>query len=202
LGVLQSVCLLFARSVQTFKLTHHLSKYSLYNASVEEWTSILRLAHQWQFVEVKSLALRELERLEVPPLRKIVIYHSFAIDRNLLRAAYAALTIRDEPITIEEGRELGLETALQLARARELARAPSGGERSAHPQSLLNVAGAGLDALIRDLFQLSPPDKAPDCQALPLTLTRHDTLAAHDETRSSTHTNGVSSSNSNTGQGG
>jgi hypothetical protein len=172
---------------------HHLRKYSLYNASTEEWTSILRLAHRWEFVEVKSLALRELERLEIPPLQKIVIYHSYAIDRSLLRTAYTALTIRDEPITLEEGRELGLETVLQLARARELARAPpSGGERSGHSQSLANVTGAGLDALIRDLFHLPPPDRTPDCHA----------SAPHDETQLSTQTNGVSSTDANSGQGG
>ncbi|KAI0300453.1 hypothetical protein B0F90DRAFT_1846470 [Multifurca ochricompacta] len=72
-------------------------KYSLYEATVEEWTSILRLAHQWDFIEVKALALRELEQLAIPALQKIVIYHSHAIDRNLLQAAYTALTIRDEP---------------------------------------------------------------------------------------------------------
>jgi hypothetical protein len=180
---------------------HCRRKYSLYNANVEEWTSILKLAHHWQFVEVKSLALRELERLEIPPLRKIVIYHSYAIDRKLLQAAYSALTVRDEPITIEEGRELGLETAMQLAHARELARAPSG-RRSGHPQSLVNVAGAGLDALIRDLFQLPPPDKAPDSHASSSTLAGHGTPAPRDETQSGTHTNGVSSSHPHSGQGG
>ncbi|KAI0254405.1 hypothetical protein BJV78DRAFT_1121158 [Lactifluus subvellereus] len=177
-------------------------KYSLYNANAEEWTSILRLAHQWEFVEVKSLALRELERLEIPPLRKIVIYHSYAIDRNLLQAAYTALTVRDGPITIEEGRELGLETALQLARARELARAPSGGAKSGHPQSLVNVAGAGLDALIRDLFHLPPPDQAPDCHASLSTLSERGASAPHDETQLGTQVNGVSSTDANSGQGG
>lgn len=181
------------RTLQILILMHHLRKYSLYNASTEEWTSILRLAHRWEFVEVKSLALRELERLEIPPLQKIVIYHSYAIDRSLLRTAYTALTIRDEPITLEEGRELGLETVLQLARARELARAlPSGGEKSGHPQSLSNVTDARLDALIRDLFHLPPPAKTPDSHA----------SAPHDETQLSTQTNGVSSTDANSGQGG
>jgi hypothetical protein len=135
-------------------------KYSLYDATVEEWTSILKLAHNWDFLGVKELALRELEQLVIPPLQKIVIYHSYAIDRRLLHAAYTAFAIRDEPITIEEGQELGLETAIQLARAREFVRAPaSGGKRMKDARSSVNVAGAELDALIRDIFRLSPPDQ-------------------------------------------
>jgi len=135
-------------------------KYSLYNATVEEWTSILKLAHVWDFIGVKDLALRELEQLVIPPLRKIVIYHSYAIDRRLLQAAYTAFAVRDDPIAIEEGQELGLETALQLARARELVRAPAtGGKRIKDARSPVNVAGAELDTLIRGIFQLSLPEQ-------------------------------------------
>ena len=135
-------------------------KYSLYDATVEEWTSILKLAHTWDFIGVKDLALRELERLVIPPLRKIVIYHNYAIDRRLLLAAYTAFAVRDEPISIEEGQELGLETAIQLARAREFVRAPAtGGKRIKDARSPVNVAAAELDALIRDMFRLSPPDQ-------------------------------------------
>jgi hypothetical protein len=143
-------------------LIHYSRKYSLYDADVEEWTSILKLAHLWEFTGVKTLALRELERLEIPPLKKIIMYHSYAVDRDLLQAAYIALTVRPEPITIEEGRELGLETALQLARARELARA-SGGKKSPSP---INLPPAELDVLIRDLFQL--PDEGSGSRAAPL----------------------------------
>lgn len=136
-------------------LIHSPRKYSLYDADVEEWTSILKLAHLWEFTGVKTLALRELEGLDIPPLKKIIMYHSYEVDRDLLQAAYIAMTVRPEPITIEEGRELGLETALQIARARELARA-SGGKKSSSP---INLAPTELDVLIRDLFQLPSTDE-------------------------------------------
>jgi hypothetical protein len=141
-------------------ILNNFRKYSLYDATVEEWTSILKLAHNWDFTGVKELALRELEQLVIPPLQKIVIYHSYGIDRRLLLAAYTAFAVRDEPITLEEGQELGLETAIHLARAREFVRAPaSGGKRIKDARSPVNVAGAELDALIRDMFRLSPPDQ-------------------------------------------
>ncbi|KAI0251743.1 hypothetical protein BJV78DRAFT_1080343, partial [Lactifluus subvellereus] len=97
-------------------------KHSFRDVNIEEWTSILKLSHQWDFVEVKALAIRELESLQVPALQKIVIYQKYAVDRKHLQAAFTALVVRDEPITVEESRELGLETVIQLARAREIAR--------------------------------------------------------------------------------
>jgi len=137
-------------------------KYSLYDASVEEWTSILKLAHQWNFVEVKALAIRELENLRIPPLQKIVLYQKYAVDRNLLRPSLTALTIRDEPITIDEGREMTLETSLELAKAREIARSPVfSSKKSGNPRSPVNLAGAELDALIQDIFSL-PSSTGPD----------------------------------------
>ena len=125
-------------------------KYSIYKANVEEWSSILKLASQWDFVEVKEFALRELEQLEMPALDKIILYHTHNINRNLLQAAYIALTVRDESISIKEGRLLGLETALRLAHAREYARRKAGTNRSP-----VNLSGPELDAFINQLFNLS-----------------------------------------------
>jgi len=168
-------------------------KYSLYHASTEEWTSVLKLAHQWRFDGVKDLALRELERLEIPPLRKIVIYQSYGVDRRLLQNAYTALTVRDTSMSIEEGQELGLETVIQLARARELVRAPAaGGKRIKDAHSPVNVAGPELDGLIRDLFQLPPPDREPG---------RDVATGGHAENQSGTQPNGASSSDPNSVNG-
>ncbi|KAF8271084.1 hypothetical protein EI94DRAFT_634469 [Lactarius quietus] len=132
-------------------------KYSIYDASIEEWASILKLAHLWEFIEVKELAVRGLESLQIPSLQKVVLYQKYDVDRNLLQAAFTALTVRDETLTIEEGRELGLETALQVARARETARAP---RRVGNPRSPINLAGVELDALINDIFSISSPGAA------------------------------------------
>ena len=170
-------------------MLNNFRKYSLYRATVEEWTSILKLAHQWDFLGVKELAVRELEQLKIPALQKIVIYHSYALDRRLLQAAYTVFATRDESITIEEGRELGLETSLQLARARERVRAPaSGGKIIKDAHSPVNVAGAELDELIRDVFRLSPPD--PDCQDQQRKPARRGTATGG--AASGTQTNGTS----------
>jgi len=96
-------------------------------------------------------------------------------------------------MTIEEGHELGLETVIQLARARELVRAPAaGGKRIKDAHSSVNVAGAELDGLIQDLFQLPPPDREPG---------RDVATSGHAEHQSGTQSNGTSSCDPNTVKG-
>jgi hypothetical protein len=113
----------------------------------------LKLAHQWDFIEVKALAIHELENLPIPPLPKIALYQKYAIDRNLLKHALTALVIRDEPLKTEEGLEIGLETALGLAKAREIARAlVFSGKKSGNPRSPINFAGVELDVVLEAVF--------------------------------------------------
>jgi hypothetical protein len=122
------------------------------------WTSILKLAHQWKLREVKEMAIRELELQShsIAPLQKVVLYQKYDVNRDLLRPALIALTTRDEPIEVDEGRELGLETALLLAKAREKARAPVfAGKKPGNPRLPVTLAGAELDTLIKDVFNMT-----------------------------------------------
>lgn len=184
-------------------LTSHSRKYSIYDGSVEEWSSILKLAHQWEFVEVKAFALRELEQLEMPALQKIILYHTHDINRNLLLEAYCALTLRDESITIEEGRQLGLETALMLAHAREVARAPVfNSKKSGNPNSPVNLAGNELDTLIKNLFHLSLPDATTERPSTPQTPRRGTTTGGRSTPQLDIHINGTGSPSSNSYRGG
>jgi hypothetical protein len=138
------------------------STYSIYCASIEEWTAILKLAHKWGFVELKKFAVRELDKLEIPHVQKIDMYQKYEVNKNHLREALTGLAVRDESITIEEGRQLGLETALLLAHAREALRTFVGrrsGNRDRH-----SAANVELDALICEVFQLSPASSGDEDQ--------------------------------------
>jgi hypothetical protein len=184
-------------------------KYSIYEADVEEWSSILKLAHKWDFVEVKAFALRELEQLEMPALDKIILYHNHNIDRNLLQAAYAALTVREEPITIEEGYQLGMETAIRLTQARETARAPVfSGRKAGTARSSVSLTDPELDTLISRLFNLSLPDASnatterPATPQTPSSTGRGTPIGGRNTPQLNVRTNGTGSPAPNPTRGG
>lgn len=172
-------------------------KYSIYEGDVDQWSSILHLAHKWEFVEVLAFSLRELEELEMPALQKIILYHTHDISRNLLQSAYTALVVRDDPISIAEGWQLGLETALLFARAREIARAPS--KRSGNTHSHISLPNHELDALVRDLFHLSLPEGSVQRPATPQTHTGRGTPTGRNTPKLDIPTNGTGSPNSHRG---
>ncbi|KDQ50879.1 hypothetical protein JAAARDRAFT_141165 [Jaapia argillacea MUCL 33604] len=127
--------------------------YSLYSATVEEWSSILKLSYIWRFTEVKNLVVRELEKQYIAPIPKIALYQKYDVDRGLLLQSYAYLTMRDEPLSMAEGVELGLETCLLLAQARERARgsmSPTGNRAS----SPVNADDSEVGILLREVFSL------------------------------------------------
>ena len=130
-----------------------------------------------------------------------MLYQKYEVDRICLRAAYTALTVRDDPITIEEGRELGLETAVQLARAREFARAPSlSGTRVANPRSPVNLAGDELHTLINSIFQLSSPSGGSEQTPQPPTGSGTPTDARDTSQTERTQTNSGSSASNPQGR--
>ena len=79
----------------------------------------------WGFPHVKDLAVREMDKLPIPPVDRAVMARAFAVDpsRRWLEIAYAALGTREQPLTREEGERLGLDVVLHLAEVRERIRA-------------------------------------------------------------------------------
>ncbi|KAF9012722.1 hypothetical protein BDQ17DRAFT_1405297 [Cyathus striatus] len=142
LGVNESSAIIL-EGVRPVEFAKFLWKYSLYKAPIEDWMTILSLSHRWTFPEVKSLAVREMEKLPCPDIDRIVAYHSSDVDRNLLIPRYAALCER-------------METTLMIARAREYARAnvTANGLRS---PTVSNVRGTELNKIVRELFGIPVP---------------------------------------------
>lgn len=133
---------------------------------MEDWVAIMELAHRWGFHEVMKLATREIERLEMPDIDRIVAYHKFELDRSLLLHRYAALTAREEPLNLEEGMALGMDTTLKIFRAREVARATPAADGSRSPTSA-TLPDDEMQSLIVDLFEIPeyseplPDDEPP-----------------------------------------
>lgn len=127
----------------------HRSEYSIYKTTEDKWVEILALAQKWTFKEVERLCVRELQKLPIAPVEKIRIYQAFRLDRSLLAESFAELTTRPEPLNLEEGRKLGIETTLQIAQAREISR----GLNSTKPNKP-QMNDTELRSVIQNVFDL------------------------------------------------
>lgn len=101
-------------------LSSSFSEYD-YEAPLEKWTAILRLAHMWQFPKVKSLAMRKMDKLDIEPVVKAVIARDYQVDKAFgwLEQAYATIGVREESISKAEAERLGLGVVVRLAELRE-----------------------------------------------------------------------------------
>ncbi|KAH9888394.1 hypothetical protein C8Q73DRAFT_655580 [Cubamyces lactineus] len=97
--------------------------------AVDEWRSILSLATRWEFTDVRALAIRSLQTLDMTPVERILFAQEFDIPGRWALSAYVALCERPEPLSLGEAALLGLETSVRIAQLREQLRAR--GHRSA-----------------------------------------------------------------------
>jgi hypothetical protein len=113
-------------------------KYSIYNASVEDWRDILNLADKWGFPEVKELAVRELhKKKELNVVSKLALYQQYRVDLRHLIPLYGRLCERPTSLTREEAKILGLDATVLISTTREMLRAkPSDGGLSPLPASI------------------------------------------------------------------
>ncbi|TFK26268.1 hypothetical protein FA15DRAFT_297983 [Coprinopsis marcescibilis] len=98
--------------------------YDIYQADISDWFSILRLAHEWDFPNVKRFALREIRRREdeIELVKRIVLYQDYKAPAEYLVPLYAELCARPTSPTEGEAQLLGFERTLKIFRAREQVR--------------------------------------------------------------------------------
>jgi hypothetical protein len=90
-------------------------------------------------------------------VKRIKLYTENQVDQNYLVPCYAALCEREEPLTAEEGLDLGMMDVIRIASAREQARSsrlPSGARSPLSP----TIRGKDLHEVIRDVFHIAPVD--------------------------------------------
>ena len=73
----------------------------------EEWISVLRLATRWKIDGIRSLAIRQLERLSLNPVDRITLAREYGINSDWVRYGSAALSRRHTPLRVEEARVMG-----------------------------------------------------------------------------------------------
>lgn len=94
-------------------------KYSVYEASIEEWASILRLAHIWQCDEIRDLAFRELDKLDVPHVERVLLTTRYDAHAEWREKALEDLSKRPKQLSLDEGKLLGIELTVHVAQLRE-----------------------------------------------------------------------------------
>ncbi|KAG6861055.1 hypothetical protein C0995_004556 [Termitomyces sp. Mi166 len=112
-------------------------KFSVYDWPREDWMTILELSQRWGFSEVHNLAIRELDKINIPLISRIVLYQRFELDQNHLLPWYAELCKRPRALNNEESEAIGLATAVLIFKARECLWARSSdGDTSPLPNGL------------------------------------------------------------------
>ncbi|KAI5890028.1 uncharacterized protein SCHCODRAFT_02749871 [Schizophyllum commune H4-8] len=90
--------------------------------TVEEWTSVLRLASAWSVASLRQVAIREIEP-KATPVDKIVLARKFGLGETWLLPAFVALCRSSEPLEYEDAERLGLRSVLEIVRInREVSR--------------------------------------------------------------------------------
>ncbi|KLO15099.1 hypothetical protein SCHPADRAFT_825284 [Schizopora paradoxa] len=105
----------FAKFLWTFY--NELSEYD--GVTIKEWLGVLRLAHMWECDNVRELAFRELEKLKLPPLERVIVGRDYDAPPEWMRRAKEALADRHTFITEDEARSLGATLAITIAALRE-----------------------------------------------------------------------------------
>jgi hypothetical protein len=109
-------------------------------ASAEEWTSVLSLASRWEFTSLCELAMQHLFAI-TSAVERIALGRRYDIPGWLV-PAYTEVCERKDPLTLGEGRLLGLDDAILIGQVRHMIRYSSNLNR--HHDSIV--------ALVRDVF--------------------------------------------------
>ncbi|KZP08622.1 hypothetical protein FIBSPDRAFT_761084, partial [Athelia psychrophila] len=95
------------------------SEYGLFTAStVEEWTAILSLADRWGFKSIRALAIKQLGPI-ASEIDYIVLGRQYGVEK-WLSDAYEAVCRRNMPLTLEEGRRLGVDDVIRINNIRQV----------------------------------------------------------------------------------
>ncbi|KAJ7772024.1 hypothetical protein DFH07DRAFT_937719 [Mycena maculata] len=86
-----------------------------------EWMSVLKLANLWHFLEIRELAIKQLDAHAANSLdcvERILLGKQYDVSA-WLRSGYQDLARRKTPISMDEAKQLGWEVTLQIFHLRE-----------------------------------------------------------------------------------
>ena len=95
------------------------SEYSIYRATVPEWTAILKIACVHDFPGIKDFALQGLEGCDIPIANRIKLYQQYDAGSRYINPLYVKFCLREDGPTDEETDVMGTKVSLIVYRARE-----------------------------------------------------------------------------------
>lgn len=134
------VCTYAMRMQSLIVLSRDLANCEL--TTMEEWTSVLSLASRWEFMSLHQLAIERLSSI-TSAVDKLIIGRQYDLPQWLL-SAYTELCERREPLTLEEGRKLGVDDVVIISHVRHSIRHVSNFNRSHET----------IAELVKDVFHL------------------------------------------------
>ncbi|KAG7091299.1 hypothetical protein E1B28_010345 [Marasmius oreades] len=85
--------------------------------TIEEWISILNLSTRWDFTSLRELSITRISQVLDDPSDLIVLGIQYNVTSWLV-SAYTEICERKEPLTLEEGRKVGVDLCVMIAQAR------------------------------------------------------------------------------------
>ncbi|ETW80320.1 hypothetical protein HETIRDRAFT_384845 [Heterobasidion irregulare TC 32-1] len=92
-----------------------------------DWQAVLKLSTLWDFGKVRQRAIAELEKKSREPLESILLARKHQVFKWLIEG-YVELARRPEPLTFEEGEQLGWPVFARLVDLRERSWQSAGGK--------------------------------------------------------------------------
>ena len=94
--------------------------YTDHTASEEQWSSIISLAHMWQFETMGHAAFKAYLAIpDIDPVDKIAMRQKYDFPREDLLNVFVKICTRRQPLSVEEGHKIGSATLALIAQTRE-----------------------------------------------------------------------------------
>jgi hypothetical protein len=110
------------------------------------------------------LALRELDKISMAVVDRIILYEKHQAEQKYLRPLYVELCVRPEPLSFVEAEALGMQTQWIIFRARERLRASS--KDSLMSPLPKDVGKDEVNELVDEVFREMPPNKRSESDML------------------------------------
>ncbi|KAJ3563690.1 hypothetical protein NP233_g8781 [Leucocoprinus birnbaumii] len=173
-------------------------QFSIYEKTLAAWKTVLRLADQWSFKEVKALAFRELEkadRFPIPLVERIVLYQVYNADKSYVEPLYEELILRRDALTEQEGEALGMRCTTRINKVRqEMLRAmlPEGATTESLPAKVKDNVAKAVRLIASS--STTPPSATSNGGGKLSLDTRNGSGSATSPTASTSNTNGTTDS--------